>query len=49
MTTEQLDGWDDEALEDYEIGFQARVDDEPFNPEASEGWRKGWRAADQDS
>jgi len=47
MKSEQ-DPEDKENLADFYIGFQARVDDRPFDPAASEAWRRGWESADRD-
>jgi len=34
-----------EALEEYGNGFNARVFGEPYDPDASADWLRGWQAA----
>lgn len=41
-----LDELEPEDLADFDIGFQARLNDEPMNESASYEWRRGWRDAD---
>jgi hypothetical protein len=39
---------EDIALAEYEIGFKAHVYGEPYDPEASADWLRGWDAAADD-
>lgn len=38
----------EEFWADHEIGWQARLDGEPCNRDATEGWKHGWRAAGEE-
>jgi hypothetical protein len=40
---------EDIALAEYEIGFDARVFGEPYQPDASPDWLRGWQAAAGDN
>ena len=33
---------------DYDIGAQARIDDQPLDESQTEMWQAGWRDTDQD-
>jgi hypothetical protein len=36
---------EDQALADFDIGFQAALDGEPIDEAATEDWRRGYRDA----
>jgi len=40
---------EEEELADFDIGFQARLDDEPLDETASEAWKRGWHDGGMDS
>ena len=35
------------ALADFDIGFQARLENKPVEPDATPAWKKGWADADR--
>jgi hypothetical protein len=47
MSLEEIDRQDEE-LADFDIGFQARIEDRPLDPAQTEAWQRGWSAADED-
>jgi hypothetical protein len=36
---------EDEALANFDIGFQAHLDGEPMNESEGDGWKRGWQEA----
>ena len=40
---------EEEELADFDIGFQARLDDEPLDETASEAWKRGWHDGGMDT
>lgn len=38
----------EENLADFDIGFQARLDDQTRDPLQTPAWQQGWDSADQD-
>jgi hypothetical protein len=44
MSIEDLER-EDEDLADYDIGFQAGLDGEPFDESTTGAWKRGWKDA----
>jgi hypothetical protein len=44
MSLEDLER-EDEELADFDIGFQAGLDGEPFDRAATDAWQRGWNDA----
>jgi hypothetical protein len=40
------DAYDREEDPENQVGFEARIQDKPFDPTQSPAWRQGWQEAD---